>query len=229
MVAIVGIVFGAIMLWQLASWFLVGGIYGVLAQRPEGRGDTARCFGASGASTYLAYLRLALCALPGWLVVLFVLITGVSLVASRIEYALTVTDLLPLLVAVLPAALLLHVLWTVSDHARVELTLRHDTHDPGVIATYLRTLAYVIRRPVTLVHGAIGWLLFGLVTIAYAYLAAGHPMYGAEGAITLFVARAGVSLLRMAIRFGVLGGQVELGRTRPLPPRRVEVKIDPKP
>ncbi|MBC7973579.1 MAG: hypothetical protein H7138_01245, partial [Myxococcales bacterium] len=49
LVAIGGIVFAAIVLWQLASWFLVGGLNGVLAQRPEGRGDTARCFGASGA------------------------------------------------------------------------------------------------------------------------------------------------------------------------------------
>jgi hypothetical protein len=225
-----GVVFGAVALWQLASWFLVGGIAGVLAQRPEGRGDTARCFGASGAATYLTYARLALCSLPGWLVVGFALLTGLSLVIGRIEYALTVPELLgPMALAFLPAALLIHLLWTVSDYARVELTLRHDTHDPGVVATYVRTLAYVLRRPVTLVHGALGWILFALVTIAYAYLAQGHPMYGAEGAVTLFVARQGVSLLRMAIRFGIIAGQVELGRTRPLPPRRVEVKVDPKP
>jgi hypothetical protein len=230
MVAIAGIVFGAVMLWQLASWFLVGGAYSVLAQRPEGRGDTARCFGAGGASTYLAYARLALCAVPGWLVVLFALGFGLGLVKGRIDHALTLGELLgPLALAVLPAALLAHLLWTVEDYARVELTLRHDTHDPGVIATYLRTLGYVLRRPVTLVHGALGWLVFGLVSTAYFYLSFGHPMYGAEGAITLFIARQGVSLLRMAIRFGVLAGQVELGRTRPLPPRRVEVKIDPKP
>ena len=30
--------------------------------------------------------------------------------------------------------------------------------------------------------------MFLLVTLAYAYLAQGHPMYGAEGAITLFFA-----------------------------------------
>jgi hypothetical protein len=236
MVAIAGIVFGAVVLWQLASWFLVGGAYSVLAQRPEGRGDTARCFGAGGASTYLAYARLALCALPGWLTVLSVLAFGLGLgpvnllFKSRIDQALTVGELLgPLVLAVLPAALLLHLLWTVEDYARVELTLRHDTHDPGVVATYLRTLGYVLRRPVTLVHGALGWLVFGLVSTAYFYLSLGHPMYGAEGAITLFIARQGVSLLRMAIRFGVLAGQLELGRTRPLPPRRVEVKVDPKP
>jgi hypothetical protein len=54
------------------------------------------------------------------------------------------------------------------------------------------------------------------------YLAYGHPMYGAEGAVTLFVIRQGVALARMAIRVGVLAGQVEIGRGRPLPPRRVE-------
>lgn len=224
-----GIVLGALFMWQLASWFLVGGLNGVLAQRPEGRGDTARCFGASGAMTYLAYARLALCSIPGWLVVMFVLITCSSLVGERIARALTVADLLgPLAIAMLPAMLLLHVLWTVADYARVELTLRYDTHDPGVVATYLRTLVYVLRRPITLIHGLIGWLLFGLVTTAYAYLAQGHPMYGAEGAVILFIARQGVSLLRMATRFGILAGQIELGRTRALPPRRIETKIDPK-
>jgi len=229
LVATGGIVLSAVVLWQLASWFLVGGLGGVLARRPEGRGDTARCFGASGATTYLAYARLALCSLPGWLIVLFVFGTGTSLVAPRISRALTVPELLgPLAVALLPALLLLVLLWTVSDYARAELTLRHDTHDPGVIVTYLRTLAYVIRRPVTLVHSALGWLVFALVTAAYAYLAQGHPMYGAEGAVTLFVARQGVALLRMATRVGILAGQIELGRTRPLPPRRVEVKVDPK-
>ncbi|HEX3482411.1 MAG TPA: hypothetical protein VHT91_45665 [Kofleriaceae bacterium] len=230
MVVIAGIVFGAVMLWQLASWFVVGGACTVFAQRPEGRVDTARCFGAGGASTYLAYARLALCGLPGWIVVLSVLGFGVNLVKDRIWHALTMSELLgPLALAVLPAALLLHVAWTVEDYARVELTLRHDTHDPGVVSTYLRSLSYVLRRPITLVHAGVGWLVFALVSLAYFYLSLGHPMYGAEGAITLFIIRQGVSLLRMAIRFGVLAGQVELGRTRPLPPRRVEVKVDPKP
>jgi len=228
-VATGGIVLGAIVLWQLASWFLVGGLNGVLAQRPEGRGDTARCFGASGATTYLAYARLALCALPGWIVVLFVFGMCVSLCGPRIAQALTLPELFgPLAIAALPALLLLHVLWTVADYARAELTLRYDSHDPGIIATYLRTIGYVIRRPITLVHGAIGWLIFALVTGAYAYLSQGHPMYGAEGAVTLFIARQGVSLLRMATRVGILAGQIELGRTRPLPPRRVEAKADPK-
>jgi hypothetical protein len=227
--AVFGIVLGGVILWQLASWFLAGGIYGVLSQRPEGRRDTARCFGATGASTYLAYARLAVCALPGWLLVLFVWGTCMGLVATRIEYALTMWDLLSALtLGFLPALVLAHVLATVSDYARVELALRDDTHPPGVTITYLRALAFVLRRPITLVHGLLGWLAWLAITIGYLYLAAGHAMYGAEGAITLFVIRQGVALARMAIRFGVLGGQVELGSTRPAPARRVEVKDSKK-
>ncbi len=59
--AVLGIAFGAVFVWGLASWFLGAGIYGVFAQRPEGRRDTARCFGAAGASLYLPYVRIALC------------------------------------------------------------------------------------------------------------------------------------------------------------------------
>jgi hypothetical protein len=219
--AIGGIMLGTLLLWQLASWFLAGGIYGVLGQRPEGRGDTARCFGASGATTFLTYARLALCSIPGWIVVLVLFGIGMSIVGPRFERALTLAELLgPLVLALLPAALVLHLVWTIADYARIELTLRHDTHDPGVVVTYLRSVVYVLKRPLTLLHGAFGWLVFFIVTLAYAYLAQGHPMYGAEGAITLFLVRQGVSLLRMAIKVGVMSGQVELGRTRPLPPRR---------
>src|SRR3569623_1804351 len=82
--ACAGIVFGAVLLWQLASKFLVGGVYGVLSQRPEGRAETARTFGASGTATYLAYARLALCSLPGYLVVLFVFAICTGAVAGRL-------------------------------------------------------------------------------------------------------------------------------------------------
>jgi hypothetical protein len=227
--AITGIVIIAILFWQLATWFLVGGLVGVFAQSPEGRGDTARCFGASGAATYLTYARLALCSLPGFLVSLFAFLLGMALIVERIEHALTLPQLFgPIVLAALPAVLLFHLFWTVTDYARIELTLRHESHDPSVVKTYLRTLVWVLRRPITLVHAGIGWVLFWLVSLAYVYLAQGHPMYGAEGAVTLFFVRQGIALLRMAIKIGLLGGQVELGRTRPLPPRRVEVKPDAK-
>ena len=227
--AILGILVGALVLWQLASWFLTGGLYGVLAQRPESRGDTARCFGASGAATYLAYARIALCSIPGWIVVLFVFGTTLQSAAGKLEHALTVPELLvPAATVIVPTAVLILFFWTVTDYARAELTLRHDTHDPSAFATYFRTLIWVAKRPLTLLHTGFGWFAFGIVTLMYLYLAQGHPMYGTEGAITLFAVRQGVSLLRMALRFGVMAGQIELGRTRPLPPKRVEVKADEK-
>ncbi len=227
--AIGGLAFGAVLFWELVTWFLVGGLCGVLAQHPEGRGETARCFGASGTATYLTYARLWLCSLPGWIIVLAAFGFGSSLVKQHVMYALTIPQLVgPLLLACLPALLLLHLFWTVSDYARIELSLRHESHDPGVIRTYLRTLVWVIRRPITLVHAGIGWVVFLAVTLAYFYLSQGHPMYGVEGAITLFFVRQGVALLRMAVQVGILAGQVELGRTRPLPPRRVETKPDAK-
>jgi hypothetical protein len=229
--AVAAIAIGALFMWQVVSWFLVGGIHGVLAQRPEGRGDTARAFGASGASTFLAYARLALCSLPGWIAVASLLLWGLNTFASaeRLKYVLTVPQLAGMLIlATLPAALLLHIVWTITDYARVELSLRHDTHEPSVVMTYLRTVAFVLRRPLTLAHGALGWLAFFMISVGYAYLAQGHPMYGAEGAVTLFVIRQGVALARAAIRFGVLAGQLELGKTRALPPRRVEAKLETK-
>jgi hypothetical protein len=227
--AISGIVLAAIAFWQLATWFLVGGLVGVFALLPEGRGDTARCFGASGAATYLTYARLALCSIPGFVISLLAFVVGMTMIGERILYALTLPQLFgPIILASLPAVLLFHFFSTVSDYARIELTLRHESHDPSVLKTYARTVVWVLRRPITLLHAGAGWILFWLVSIAYMYLSHGHPMYGAGGAVMLFFVRQGVALLRMAIKVGVLGGQVELGRTRPLPPRRVEVKAEPK-
>jgi len=175
----------------------------------------------------LKHGRVAWLAIGGIVFGLFVFALGMGYVAARVETMLTMTDLIgPLAVALVPTLLLLHLFWTVSDYARVELTVRHDSHDPGAVATYFRSLFYVVRHPRTLVHAGFGWMLFLLITAAYAFLAQGHPMYGVEGAITLFAVRQGVSLLRMAVHVGIMAGQVELGRTRPLPPRRVEVKAE---
>jgi hypothetical protein len=227
MLAIFAIVIGTLFVWELVTWFVFAGIVGVLATKPEGRAETARAFGAAGATTYLAYARLALCALPSYAVVALWLFKGLDMVGTRMIRALTIGELVgPLALAVLPALFLLHIAWTIVDYARVELSLRYDSHHPSVLATYARAAAFVLRRPITLVHGALGWIAIAIVWLGYAYLAQGHPMYGAEGAITLFVIRQGVALARTVVRFGVIAGQVELGKTRVLPSRRVEVKAE---
>ena len=225
-VAIGGIVTGALLLWMLASWFLAGGMIGVLAKKPEGRADTARAFGAGGAATYLAYARLALCALPSYVIVLFAFTVGYGAAAPSFEHpALSPWELFaPLALALLPAVVLLHLAWTIVDYARVELSLRCEPQPPSVVKTYARAVGFVITRPLALVHAALGWLAFFAIWLGYAYLAKGHPMFGAEGAVTLFVIRQGVSLARTAVRFGVIAGQVELGKTRQPPPRRTDAK-----
>lgn len=222
--AVGGIVFGTLVVWQLVSWFLAGGIYGVLARRPETRGDTARVFGASGAATYLVYARLAFVSTIGWgtAAAVFWFLSD-RVLEPHLTTALSIGDLAgPLVFTLVPVGALLHFFGTVTDYARAELALRHESHAPGAIATWLRTLVWVARRPLTLVHGAVGWILVAAVTLAYVFIAHGHPMYGASGAIALFVVRQCVSLARMAIRMGVMGGQIELARTRPPPPHRVE-------
>jgi hypothetical protein len=220
--ATIGVVVGGLFVWQLVSWFLAGGLYSVFAQRPESRGDTARVFGAGGTSTYLAYARLAVLSLPSWGLAVTVLLLCARVAGPHMQQAVAFTDIIgPLVLLIVPFAIVMHIAWTVTDYTRAELSLRHESHDPGVLASYLRSVAFVFRRPLTLVHGASGWFLFGVVTFAYHAIAFDHPMYGVEGALTLFVARQCVALLRMAIRVGVIAGQVELGRTRALPARRV--------
>ncbi|HEY4056321.1 MAG TPA: hypothetical protein VGM39_06920 [Kofleriaceae bacterium] len=221
LLATIGLVSGGLFVWQLISWFLAGGLNAVFAQRPETRSETARVFGAGGTSTYLAYARLALLSLPSWGLAIMVFLMCARVAVPHMQHAVAFTDIIgPLALLIIPFALVMHIAWTVTDYTRVELSLRHESHDPSVLASYIRSVVFVLRRPLTLVHGAFGWILFGVITLAYHAIAFDHPMYGVEGALTLYVARQCVSLLRMAIRVGVMGGQVELGRTRALPPRR---------
>lgn len=209
---------GAVLFWIVLSWFLLAGAISVLAERPEGRAATARTFGASGASSFLPLVRLSILSAPAYLVVAMVLGLGLDAVALRLEYALTVPQLVGwTALGVGPALLLLHVLWTIVDYARVELVLRRDTHDLTVISAYARAIGFVLRRPITLLHSGLGWLLIAAFTIAYVVAAHGHPMGGTGGAITLLIVRQGLVLVRMSVHFAILGGQVALTRQRPAP------------
>jgi len=220
---------GAVLTWVVLSWFLGGGALAVLTERPRGRRETARCFGAGGAGTYFAFLRIGLASgIAHIALVLPAAIVGVSAVADRLERALTLMDLLgSMVLALLPAALLAAIIGAVMDYARAELTLRRPTHDHlGAAHAISRALVFVVRRPVAIGHVLLGWLAAAAVTGVYGWAAHGHPMYGPGGAVALLVIRQGLSLVRMAIEVAVLGGQVELGQTRPPPPRRVVESTD---
>ncbi|HTJ45867.1 MAG TPA: hypothetical protein VL463_27375 [Kofleriaceae bacterium] len=213
----------AVLLWVVASWFLVGGVYAVAHERPEGKRETARCFGAGGASTFLVYVRLAVLASVLHLVVMVALVLGLGAAAERMTHALTLPGLLiPLLVGLLPAIVIGVYVWTAIDYARAELTVRRPTHDElGAFRALVRALVFVARRPVALGHAALGWLVFVVVTLGYVWAAQGHAMLGTGGAIALLVIRLGLSLVRFGVKFTVLAGQIELTETRPPPARRV--------
>ena len=214
---------GTVLMWRVASWFLEAGTLGVLGERPDGRVATARCFGGSGASGFLPLLRLSLVTLPSYLLVAMVLGLGLDAVSARLEYALSPSQLGGwLAVGMAPALVLLHVLWTISDYARAELVLRRDSHQLSVMAAYGRAIAFVLRRPRTLAHAALCWLLVIAVALAYAAAAHGHPMAGGDGAIALLIVRQGVVLAQLAVRFATTAGQVALTRQRPAPAQPIE-------
>jgi len=210
---------GAVLLWLVLSWFLTAGTLSVLSERPEGRAATARCFGAAGASSFLPLVRLSILSAPAYLIVAMALGVGLDAVSPRLQYALSLPQLLGwIAVGAGPALLLLLVLWTITDYARAELVLRRDSHELSVIAAYARAIAFVLRRPMTLLHAGLGWLLVLSITLGYMLASHDHPMVGTDGAITLLIVRQGVVLLRLAVHFAVLGGQVAATRARPLPP-----------
>jgi hypothetical protein len=209
---------GAVLMWLAVSWFVAAGMIGVFAERPEGRAETARCFGARGASSFLPLVRLWVLSAPTYFIVAMALGIGIDAVSSQLEVALSAGRLaMWLAVALAPGLLLLHLLWTISEYARAELVLRRDSHDLSVVAAYARGIALVLRRPMTLVHAGLGWLLAGAISIGYWAASHGHPMAGSDGAATLLIVRQGVVLARMAVHFAVLGGQVALTRQRALP------------
>jgi hypothetical protein len=221
--SITWVAIGAILAWTIISWFLAGGVLAVFTERPRGRNETARCFGAGGANNFLVFARLALISGFYHLPVLFVLALGLEHVFIKLEHALTVGEMVvPLLVGFLPAALLHVVVSTITDYARAEIVLRRPTHESlGAMRAAFRATGYVFRRPVAILHVLVYWLFYVGITLFFAWLAHDRAMLGFYGALALLALRQGVALLRLGARIAVMAGQVDLTATRPPPPREV--------
>lgn len=212
---------GAILLWVMLSWFLAGGLIAVLAERPHGRRETARTFGAGGAVHFFVLARLGLISLVLHGIIAIVAMVGVGAVSSRIEVALELGDVLGwLLLGLAPALLLLAALWAVIDYARIELVVRGATHDRlGALVAFGRAVGFVVKRPLAIGHLLLWAAAFLLVSVLYAWASHGSAMLGTSGAISLVIVRQGLALVRMGLKILAIGGQVELGMTRPPPPR----------
>lgn len=210
--AISSIAFGAILLWLAASWFLAGGLYAVLADRPHGRRETARTFGAGGASTFFVFLRLGVISLALHGLVLTVATIGLGVVFPTLERALTLGEALGALAAGLaPALLLLIVVWTVIDYARIDLVLQRRAEAPrGAVFAFARAVAFVVRSPIALGHALVWAAVWIGVSLLYVWASHGAAMLGTSGAIALLIVRQGLALVRMAAKVMLAGGQVEL-------------------
>lgn len=221
--ALVWVMLGAVAMWMVWSWFLTGGVLAVFTERPRGRRETARAFGAGGASTFLVYGRLGLISILLHLPVLIVLGFGLGYLGDQLEHAMTIGEMIgPLVIALAPAALLHVLVSTVIDYARAELTLRRPTHESlGAVRVTIRAVGFMFRRPVALVHVLVYWLVFVTLSVVFVWLGHGHAMLGTGGALAVFAIREAQALVRSALKLAVLAGQVELTATRPPPPRTI--------
>ena len=210
---------GGILLWLVLSWLLVAGLINVLAERPSGRAATARSFGGGAAGSFFVLVRLGVISVVMHGLVLFVAALGLGAVYPRIETAMSVGPVIgALLLGLAPAFVLLLFLWTVLDYARIELVVRRQSHDRlGAALAFARAFVFVLRRPITLAHTALWALAFLAVSALYVWASFDAEMVGTSGAIALLIVREGVAMARMALRVILVGGQVELGGTRPAP------------
>jgi hypothetical protein len=149
---------------------------------------------------------------------------GVGYLAERIATAITVGELIgPLGLGLGPAALL-HVLASTCDRlraGRADLAPADPRHArraargdprggvPGAAAGGAAPRRRVLAR-----------LRAGVAAVSL-WLAKDRAMLGTSGALALFAIRQAVTLVRTALKFALLAGQVELTGTRPPPPRTV--------
>ena len=163
------------------------------------------------------------------MVVLVVVVVGLDAVYPRIEHALTLGSVIgALILGLTPALLLMTLLWTIIIYARVELVLRRPTHEErlgrpcGFRSRHrVRGAASVAIAQVLLWAAA-----FVLVSLLYVWVGWGPAMLGTSGAVALATVRQGVALVRMGLKVALVGGQVELGATRPPPPRSQTTPAD---
>jgi hypothetical protein len=212
-----GVVVAIAATWAIASWLLTGGLLAVLRDQPDGRAATARVFGAGAVDMFLAFARLGLLSLLLHVLVVATASASFDAMATRLLVALSTSDLVwALVVGLAPPLLVRLALVTLADLARADLAARAGVGGRGVIRAYLRALALVLRRPaVTLGHAGLAGLLHVAILAGFAWLASGHLLLGAGGAITLFIVRQGVALLRLAVTVGAIAGQHALVRTLP--------------
>lgn len=204
---------GVVLTYMLLSLYLWGGLNAVLLQRPTKRREVAKTFGAGGAATFYAYLRVFLWSLVPYVIIFIVLAVGLGRAGERLETALTGRDVAAaLLPGLLPAMALWWVQSAAVDYARIGLSRAPGMSSWRALWQGYRTV-FMDWRP--LVHLLLYVLFFALVTTAFVLFTFGLPMAGTFGAVAMFVIRQLVSMLRFISKIVCAGGQVAYARRRP--------------
>lgn len=183
--------------WLVASWFLHAGVLHVYCQEPTGRLATAKAFGEGGARLFFAYCWLDAVAAALLLLPFIGIGTVLAWVAQHAVTALNLPDLLVPLIALVPFAWLWLCIRTAVDLVRIELAIEPSRDASHAVSALWRNLLNVLRMPqlcfVALGWRAAPWIVAGGLAIATLP----HPLFGAGGAMALFVLRQGTVLLRL--------------------------------
>ncbi len=208
---IVALGLGYAVLWA----FLLGGVLDRLA-RPHQPPALARFF-ASGGKFFPRFLGLALISGVAYFLIYQV---GRQLYRWIETGSHDVTAEKTVFVQVLAASalvvLLLSVVRMVFDYAKIATVLEDRR---GVFRIAWQAMRFVLSRPratfgVTIGFGALGALLFAL----YLWLAPGAGQSTVAGVALAFVFSQAYLVARLVVRIGLLGGQMNLYRSKGRPP-----------
>jgi hypothetical protein len=199
------------LLYGALSWFLKGGLISVFLSDQErlSAGAIVRRFGASGATTFLPYGRLALWSLIPYAVSGLLLAFGYLAVRRSAVVVLDMGDVAAALVPLAPGLLAAAVVRTAMDYARIEIS-----RNPGIAAwrALVRCMRFVVTHPRTLLHFAIYCIAFIAVSALYLAVTWDRPMTGGVGVLVLFLIRQSCALLRYAAHVALIAGQVAFSR-----------------
>jgi hypothetical protein len=203
---------GAVLGYAILSWYLIGGLNAVLLTAPDKRGEVARCFGAGGARTFYAYVRLFLLSLVPYGIIASLFLFGLSSAADDLAYGLTFGDVAAAVLPKLsPALFLLLIHLTVLDYARIELS---RTIGLASRHAFFRAYKTVLTDWRPLAHVLTYIAFFALVSTIYIYATQGHAMAGALGAIALFVIRQLFLVVRYLGKMTCASGQIVYANQR---------------
>jgi hypothetical protein len=195
-------------IYVVVSWLMTAGLIAVFADPPRSRAELASRFGGAAAARLGSFARLFAVSLVPYALVALLATRATLAIGAAARRAVSGTELaLEAVVAALPAALLLWIVWTAIDYARVELTLAGERRLASWRAL-ARAFRRVIRHPACLLHSGAGHLF----AIAAGLLLWALMGWTAAAGIGLVALRQLALALRHLIAVAVLAGQVEIAR-----------------